>query len=272
MLAGMLAAFLVAKRIVRRVERLHLETVEAARNKESLLALENWQKVARALVHELRAPVSPIKLVAGGLISKKKELKTDEYFRFSEQGGSLILEQVEIIEKMIDSFTRFAKLPPPELESQNIVPFLENFVSQNSEYSPELQKLTLEILSQNNAVVLRFDAVLLQRLFFNLLRNAVESNSSPVKVKLLLRVKNDIAEIEIQNSGAAIPVEIVQQLFALKLSLIQPISKKENGLGLGLMICRKIALDHGGDLDLVNNCDGNVTFLLRLPYGQGHIK
>jgi signal transduction histidine kinase len=115
----------------------------------------------------------------------------------------------------------------------------------------------------------RLDPVLLQRLFFNLMRNAHEANRDQ-KITVTLSVEQDESKtcVRINNTGVPISESLAQRLFDPRIS--RKSSSSGINMGLGLAICRKIALDHGGDLSLVENSkERGVTFQLELPRQGG---
>ncbi|PWU17509.1 MAG: hypothetical protein C5B49_08690 [Bdellovibrio sp.] len=277
-------SFLVARSIVGRVAQLVEENRRQSHRLERLTSLENWQRLARVLVHELRAPVTPIKLVATDIESKFLGLDSGAFGRYLTEGASLLRTQVGVIERMMESFLKFAKLPEVKRSPASVGEFCRRFVDQYRASYPGVElSCRLEKISQD---VIPFDADLLNQLFFNLLKNAAEANapsvcgsaeqakSSPsapsqterLPIQAVLRARQESGRtwISFTNQGNAIPTELVDRIFDFYVT-----GKSGNAnFGIGLTVAKKIALDHGGDLQLKENSKARgVTFELELPNG-----
>lgn len=255
---SLLGSLLISRGIVKRAQELMDERAKAATKLRDLHALQNWQNIAKILVHELRAPMTPIKLVVSDLAFKKKTLSEAQFDRYIDDAQKLMSEQVEAIEGMIGGFTVFGKLPSPQFQDLSIHTFLGDFIHNYGQTFGENVQLRLHLSEPDR--VRSLDGKLLRDLFFNLCKNAAEANQGSTEITLSYKHSGYSDQILIHNSGASIPDALVDSLFDPYVS-----SKGGSNMGLGLAIARKIALDHQGDLTLYSNQNG-VTFQLDLPY------
>jgi signal transduction histidine kinase len=250
-----LLSFLIARNIAAHFARL-LEDNRRQINKLSKLhALEGWQTTARMLVHELKGPLTPLRLVAGELEAKYLALPPERFAAQLSEGTRIMAAQVRVLDGMLESFTRFAKLPEPRPERMDLGQALAEWGEAFRAAAGERATLTYERESLKDPWI-EADAGLLQALLRNLVNNAIEANpATPPRVKIRAWQEADLTIIEVANTGVPLPESLTRRLFEPYAS-----TKRETGktnMGLGLTIGKKIAIDHGGDL------------LLRSPGGPG---
>ena len=254
--------FIVSKQIVVIFKKV-LDQLQAQSNRlERLNSIEKWQKLVRVLVHELRAPVTPIKLVSTDIEYKYRTLPSHVFKEYLREGASLIQNEVASIEKLLESFTLFAKLPEIKKQPVRICDFLEMFIKNYANYNHGQAEISL-ILGKVVQEEILVDPEALKHLFFNLLKNASESNkNNNIKIFINLNQNEKKTWIRFKNTGKEIPKEVSDKLFELYFSTKKQMESLN--FGMGLTISKKIALDHGGDLYLVSGETDNVTFELEV--------
>jgi len=257
---SLLGSVWISRGIVSRVQKLIVEKEKASAKLRDLAALRNWQDVAKILVHELRAPITPIKLVTTDLAYKYNSLDRDKFSRYLIDAQTLVNEQVEAIEAMIEGFTVFGKLPDPELQKVSLRDFLIDF---NAIFGTSFgDGVTLTIESFTSPIEVNLDTKLMRDLIFNLCKNASEANGGVTAIYIRGEVTSEGVLLRIHNTGISIPDSIRKTLFDPYVST--KTGPERTNMGLGLAIARKIAFDHGGDLTLAD-VDSGVTFELLLP-------
>jgi nitrogen fixation/metabolism regulation signal transduction histidine kinase len=264
LLVSLLGSLLISRGIVARVSRLMEEQQRAAAKLRDLSALKNWQAVARVLVHELKAPVTPIKLIATDLERKYNSLTPEAFGRYVEDAQKLLAEQVVAIETMIEGFTRFGRLPAPNRRRTNLADFLRDFSSNYGEaFGPGVR---LSVTSMAHDMLVDMDAKLMRDLLFNLCKNAGEANHGDTEITMAMTISTtgSGASVEVRNTGAIISEELQDSVFEPYVSTKHDLEK--SNMGLGLTIAKKIALDHGGDLILVRDKTfAGTIFRMDLP-------
>ncbi len=276
-LTSILIAWFLSRKIVSDFKLILTQHQVNIEKINSLSNIENWQNTAKIIIHEIKTPLTPIKMVLTSLIDKLNSVPEDDLnskVTTSElnEGLSLCLTQSDSLEKWIYSFTEFAKLPAPDLKNQNLLNFLNEF-KQNiqSQYMISKPKVEIEIISTSlNYSVYEsyFDAHLIYNLLFNLIKNGIEANADKDKIlfriSINLNLNSNCIDLTINNFGNLIPINLEDKIFDLAVS-----AKKGNfsrNLGVGLTVCKKIAMDHGGDINLISNSeDMGVTFSFNLP-------
>ena len=257
-------ALLVSRAIVHSFRRLLVEREAATRKLAELGALTNWQKIARMLVHELKAPITPIKLIATDIETKFTALSVTDFAAYLQQSQQLIRTQIEQMELMVQSFTRFGQLPPASplaiLPDEFLTEFCRHYATSFG------AEVAIYVSPTGLSGTVRLDPKLGRDLLFNLAKNAVEANAGrPLRVTITLTRDLGRNCLTVANDGAPIPQSLVSRIFEPYASGHQGAGLRAN-MGLGLTICKKIAYDHGGDLSLtVNDPTAGVQFRFEWP-------
>jgi len=205
---------------------------------------EAWREVAQRIAHEIKNPLTPITLNAERIkrLYQKEKLSEEKLNRIVNS----ILEEVEVIKRLIDEFRKFSRLPLPEkrltdinsLIRQTLEPF-QNRIKIHYEFE-EIPKIPV-------------DRELMREVLINLIDNSISAGATEVKVSTTER--NGKVFIVFRDNGPGIPEEIAEKIF-------NPyVTTKEDGWGLGLSIVKKIISDHGGRIYTI---DRN-TFVMELP-------
>lgn len=214
-----------------------------------------WQEVARRMAHEVKNPLTPIKLTAQRLRRRSTEGRLDD--RLVAEATETILTEVASLARLVDSFSRFAKLPVPQPHPLDACELLRQV---ETLYAPVHPRITFGLELPGNAVDVRWDGDMVKRALINLVDNAVSAIQDQGHIRLSLSVEGPRVQMEIQDSGSGVPVEDREHLF-------EPyFSTKKKGTGLGLAIVRRIAQDHGGEASYQPLEPGSL-FSLELPTG-----
>lgn len=195
-----------------------------------------WQEVARRMAHEVKNPLTPIKLTAQRLLRRSNDGRLDA--RLVAEATETILTEVSSLSRLVDSFSRFAKLPVPQPHPLDACDLLRQV---ESLYAPVHPRIHFELDLPEATVAVRWDGDMVKRALINLVDNAVSAIQDQGRVRLSLAVEGHRVRMEIQDSGQGVPADDREHLF-------EPyFSTKKKGTGLGLAIVRRIAQDHGGE-------------------------
>jgi signal transduction histidine kinase len=259
---SVLGSVLISRGIVDHVHLLIADRERTMGKLRDLESLQRWQQVARTLVHELRAPLTPIQLIASDLGAKFHDLDDTQLERYLQSAQTLLSEQVRSIEAMIGSFTTFGRLPAPEFAKTSLGLQVDLFVA--SYRSAFGHGVSFQWDDPDNDPPVMLDAKLIRDVLFNLVKNAAEANGGETQIKLHLSSDGESVACHIANTGVSIPDSVSKSLFEPYVST--KAGGESGNMGLGLAISKKIALDHGGDLVLSNpGSDGIVEFKLTIP-------
>ncbi|MGE4440506.1 MAG: PAS domain-containing sensor histidine kinase [Desulfomicrobium sp.] len=223
---------------------------------EKMQRLDAWKEVARRIAHEIKNPLTPIKLSAERLERKFGPVVEDPVFT---QCTGLIVKQVEHLQEMVREFSSFAKLPEVTLAPGRIEPLLQEAMSVFSGSHSSIRW----ILRAEEVPLVMLDREAMGRAIYNILLNAAEvladQDGGRVETVLYARKRKGRVYIEISDNGPGIKPEEQSRMF-------EPYySTKRSGTGLGLAIVKSIINDHHGHIRVKPHEPGGTTFVIELP-------
>ena len=203
-----------------------------------------WSDIARKIAHEVKNPLTPIKLSAERIEKKFLDAKTDK------EDISLLTKtisrQVDDIGKLVDEFSSFARMPEAEIKLDNLSKCLEEAYLL---YFNTRKDIKLNLIKPENDIYFHFDTLQISRCFSNLIKNAIEAVEkipNPA-VEVLLATDDKYIKIEIKDNGVGIDEKMLSKIF-------EPyFTTKTKGTGLGLSIVKRIIEDHGGKIKIEKN-------------------
>ena len=207
--------------------------------------VQTWKKVIRVISHELNnslAPIASLAKSAGELLRRGNPQRLPEIMDTVE-------ERARHLERFIDGYARFAKLPAPSRQPVEWTGFIEALRLQ----------VPFQVAEPLPAEPTHFDASQMQQALLNLLKNAHESGSSPDDVCLSVRRAGDMWAVEVADRGSGMTETVMSN------ALVPFYSTKRTGTGLGLALAREIAEAHGGRIALNNRAGGGLSVVIFLP-------
>ncbi len=216
-----------------------------------------WQEVARRIAHEIKNPLTPIKLSAQRLEKRYAKIVGDPVFN---QSTELIVSQVEQIQAMVQEFSAFAKMPDISLKTGNPAKLLaDTFIIFQTSFPGIKWTLQADALPD-----IEMDASALQRAFMNLFTNAAEALDKVEAPAVFIRAEVDerlrLIRIEIGDNGPDLLTDEERD------RLFEPyFSRKKGGTGLGLTIVRSIITAHRGYVRASRLENGGTMITVELP-------
>ena len=217
---------------------------------------EAWETVARKMAHEIKNPLTPIQLTIDNLNSKYLPDLKEEKKRKYQDNLKTILKQIKQIENLVNEFSDFARMPKPLIKNNDLIKVLD----ENIELLKKLDSsISFKIINKiGKKVIINFDNEQFNRLFFNLIKNSIESIKEKVK-KTNKSLKNINIEINQRRDYITVNLTDTGEGFKDKKTkdIIKPyFTTKEKGTGLGLSIVDKIINDHNGSIRFLNTSEG----------------
>ena len=244
------------------VDNFNRMTDELSRSRTKLYNAERiaaWQEVARRLAHEIKNPLTPIRLVAERILRQSNK-EGVEILPLVKNALPTILSEVHVIQELVDEFSAFAKLPSIHLKSMDADRFFSEVVSS---YNDEAG-VRIEYIPAGCPVFLSIDAAQMRRVCSNLFQNSLRAvkGKSDAQITLQIRCTGDNARIAVRDNGHGIPEEIRENIF-------QPyFTASDGGTGLGLAIVQKIIVEHRGSIWFRSVHGEGTTFYIELPLSE----
>jgi len=207
--------------------------------------VQTWKKVIRVISHELNnslAPVASLAKSAAELLRRGNTQRLPEILATVE-------ERAHHLERFIDGYARFAKLPAPRKQPVEWKGFLSAL---------QLQ-IPFQVAGEPPSDPASFDASQMQQALLNLLKNAHESGSAPEDVCVSVRKGVDMLLVEVADRGSGMTEAVMSN------ALVPFYSTKRTGTGLGLALAREIVEAHGGRIALNNREGGGLSVALFIP-------
>ena len=214
---------------------------------------EAWESLARKLAHEIKNPLTPIQLTIDRLKSKHSEKfeqsEKDDFIKSLKVIG----KQIKQIENLVNEFSDFARMPKPILKDNDLIIIVKDNINLLKELDIETE---INFNPLKSAIFLNSDSEQLSRVFFNLIKNSIESIKDKKQNNPNLKGKIDI---EFNDNESSIDFVIIDNgvgfgIFANNIKdILNPyFTTKEKGTGLGLAIVNKIINDHHGLLNFTS--------------------
>jgi signal transduction histidine kinase len=254
------------KRLERAFERM-LEGLDGSEQRRvSAERIAAWQEVAKRIAHEVKNPLSPIRLAAENLLRTRLR-ESGDLARAVEEEGAVILEEVESLRRLVDEFTAFARLPSPVFEPCDPAKIAMQSVDRISDRA---RRMSVEIHTDVRTAPeeISADADQLGRALRNVLDNALDAVESSARREIRVSVRSvrgrwgPMAEFEVMDSGEGLGAEARRRIFDPYFTT----KGERGGSGLGMSIVYRIVTEHGGEA-LADGAVGRGTVItLRFPH------
>ncbi len=223
-----------------------------------------WAEVARRIAHEIKNPLTPIRLSAERLNRKYLvQIREPDQESFTKS-VTTIVRQVDTIGRLIGEFSAFARMPAPVMRQESVTELVRAAVHLQEEARPAIG-FTLD-LPPADPLLASCDGEKIGQVLTNLLQNAVDvlgerGAGDGAKPAIVIRARQSRSDIliEVEDNGPGLPAGERERLF-------EPyVTTRAHGTGLGLAIVKKIMEEHAGRVELTNGSSGGALVRLSLP-------
>ena len=230
-----------------------------------------WGDVARRIAHEIKNPLTPIQLSAERIRRKFGRVITEDKAIF-EQCTDTIVRQVDDIRRMVDEFSRFARMPKPVMEGEDVADTVRQAVFLMRVGHPDID---IEAEIRDDPMRAQFDRRLISQALTNIIKNASEAiEAVPAeelgkgRIEVVAAIEGDDIVIDVIDNGIGLPK-------VARARLLEPyVTTRSKGTGLGLAIVGRVLEDHGGKIELHDAADirpGQRGAWMRLRFAiSGH--
>jgi two-component system nitrogen regulation sensor histidine kinase NtrY len=212
--------------------------------------LSAWVEMARQIAHEIKNPLTPIKLSTQFMVRAHEEGSTD-FDRIFQEGSETIMQQVDVLRNIASEFSSFGRLQQLHLAPHRIDPFLDEIVSPYRKNSQGVTVIREAAVGDLRAVI---DPEAVRKICTNLIENAMEAMTGGGELRISCGEATvdgrRMVAISLRDTGPGLSDEVKGHLF-------EPyFSTKTTGTGLGLAICRSLSREMGGEVTLENQPGG----------------
>jgi PAS domain S-box-containing protein len=215
--------------------------------------LSAWVEMARQIAHEIKNPLTPIRL-STQFMRRAYEQKPAEFERVFREGTDTILQQVDVLKRIAGEFSSYGRMQRLHVRAHPVDPMVRHILA------PYEHNAAVRLRYENGAAdaVVLADAEAVRKICANLIENAMEAmgeNGAELRVRCAEAEENGVRVVHIvfRDSGPGLSADAAQRLF-------EPyFSTKTTGTGLGLAICRTLSREMGGDVTVKNAEDGRGT-------------
>jgi nitrogen fixation/metabolism regulation signal transduction histidine kinase len=229
-------------------------TMELQKNQVELAELERenaWKEMAKQVAHEIKNPLTPMKLAVQQLIISYKD-KNKNFDNIFKKVSTTLLNQIESLSQIATEFSRFARMPNYNMEELDLLPVLHDVINLFME-----EKVEINIESSVETAIIEADKVQLRRLFINLIRNSIQAQADSINVDI--SVKRTKLTVSVEDNGTGIPDQYKDKIFEANFTT------KEKGMGIGLKIAKRFMESIKGDIILVESSEKGTNFEIIIP-------
>ncbi|MFA7420790.1 MAG: ATP-binding protein [Melioribacteraceae bacterium] len=212
---------------------------------------EAWREMAKQVAHEIKNPLTPMKLSVQQLMAAYND-KSPKFDSIFEKVTATIISQIDTLKNIASEFSNFARMPRANLVRLNIIPLLSEVINLYAE-----QKRSLELIASSNEIFVIADNDHLKRTFVNLIRNAFQADADKVIVSFDLY--DGRCSIRFADNGKGIDEKILPKIFD------ENYTTKKYGMGLGLNMAKKYIESINGKIEVEKTSGSGTTFLITIP-------
>ncbi|KGP71598.1 PAS domain-containing protein [Pontibacillus yanchengensis] len=224
------------------------KTEEVLHRQDKLAAVG---QLAAGVAHEIRNPLTSMRGYAEFLQLDETDEERQEYL-------SIIVEEIERVNAIVEEFMLLSKPKEIELGKKNIIPIVRNVISL-LEFHAKKHKVQLTFENSMDVMEVNCDEDRVKQVFLNLIKNSIEATPKGGTVTVSIQLENEGVTMKVIDTGVGIPPDKLKKIG-------EPFyTTKKNGNGLGLMVSFKIIEDHGGKITVESEVQQGTTFTVQLP-------
>jgi len=216
-----------------------------------------WREMARRIAHEIKNPLTPIKLSTQRLRKKFAE-RAPDYDQVFEECTRTIIQEVDGLKGLVDEFSRYARMPSSDPRPGNIREVVEKVVAL---YAGLSRRIAISADLDPELPLVNIDSEQMKRALVNLVDNAMAAVGNEGRIVIMARYLPATSRVilEVMDDGCGIPQEDKDRLF------LPYFSRKRSGTGLGLAIVYRIIAEHGGSIRAEDNRPRGTRMIIELP-------
>jgi two-component system nitrogen regulation sensor histidine kinase NtrY len=219
-----------------------------------------WQEVARRIAHEIKNPLTPIKLSTDHMV-KKWQNKDEDFGKVFERSTKTIIREVESLKRLVDEFSHFGKMPEICKAPALLSSIIESVINLYRDY----KGIDMHLSAKGTEELIEIDAEQFKRVIINIVNNAIQAMQNQGRIDIMIH-QDDLSNrvyVDIADNGPGIREEDKEKLF------LPYFSTRKDGTGLGLAIASRVVAEHRGYIRVRDNKPRGTIFSIELPIKEG---
>ncbi len=212
---------------------------------------EAWKEMAKQVAHEIKNPLTPMKLSVQQLITAYDD-KSEKFDGFFRKVTLTILNQIETLKNIATEFSNFARMPKLKVERLNCCEVIHQSINLFTD-----ENIKIEFFHSSEECYISGDSEQLRRTFINLIRNSIQANAT--KIEFELNEMENGFNLLITDNGEGIEVENIEQIFEPNFTT------KAEGMGLGLSMVKRYLRSTGADISIKSTSNKGTSFEIIFP-------
>ena len=216
-----------------------------------------WREMAKQIAHEIKNPLTPMKLSVQQLLRAYDPNKPEESTERIKKVVDSIIEQIDGLTKIANEFSNFARIPLPFKEKQDLVAIIKNTIV----VYDERDDYRIRLETKEEELVLLVDKAQVIQVLNNLIKNAIHAvyNNDEGEIIISCYRENNAAIVSVSDNGTGINKELQNRLFT------PHFTTKTKGSGIGLSVVKQIIENHGGEISFESKETKGSKFIFVLP-------
>lgn len=212
-----------------------------------------WRGIARSIAHEIKNPLSPIQLSIENMRALREQ-NPEEFGRIFDEATTTVLEEVDKLRRLANEFSAFARMPGPRFDKVDINEVVSNVVSLHATGAPGVRAAVSG--DCGGPLFVHADRDQLNRVFTNLVKNAIQAMPGGGDLRIIIRHVNDEIFIVVEDTGEGMEPGELEKIFT------PYYTTKSDGTGLGLSMVQRILQDHGAGIDVYSEKGAGTRFII----------
>jgi nitrogen fixation/metabolism regulation signal transduction histidine kinase len=215
-----------------------------------------WREMARQVAHEIKNPLTPMKL-SMQFLQKSIDNKAPDIEKLANKVSQTLIEQIEHLTNIANAFSQFASIGDPKKEKFDVNEIIKNLVQMHETND----KIRIECLMLKEPVMIYADRTQIHRLFTNIMLNAIQSvpTDRVPEIAVSQYIEGGYIFVAVKDNGIGIAEDIAEKIFTPNFTT------KSSGTGLGLAMCKRIAEQSEGDISFTTQINEGSVFVVKLP-------
>jgi len=229
-------------------------TSELKKNQIELAEMEReaaWKEMAKQVAHEIKNPLTPMKLALQQLMISYKD-RSKDFDKLFEKVSQTVLNQIDNLNQIASEFSRFAKMPSLHLEVVDLISAINDTTAMFVH-----EKMAIKIKTKLSDALIEADSSQLRRMFINLIRNSMQANAKEISIEI--QKVEESYKVLFTDDGNGIKDSDKEKIFD------ENYSTKKHGMGLGLSLAKRFMNSIKGDIKLNATSGQGSVFEITFP-------